>query len=61
VSRAGERRTVTEWSVPPRGYGFSGTPASLRVHGGTVVGRADLARFDVQVEASGRTLLSIPV
>jgi len=61
VSRAGERRTVTEWRVPRRGYGFPGTPVSLRVHGGTVVGRADLARFEVQVEGSGRTLVRIPV
>jgi hypothetical protein len=61
VSKAGERRTVTEWGVPPEGYGFPGAPSSLQVHGGTAIGRADFARFDVQVEGSGRTLLSIPV
>ncbi|MDN3358238.1 zf-HC2 domain-containing protein [Actinomadura sp. DC4] len=61
VSKTGERRTVTEWSVPPKGYGVPGSPASLKVHGGTALGRADLARFDVQEEGSGRTLLSIPV
>ena len=61
VSRTGERRTVTDWTVPAKGYGFPGTPASLQIHGGTAFGRADLARFDVQVEGSGRTLLSIPV
>jgi anti-sigma factor RsiW len=61
VSRTGERRTVTEWGVPPQGYGFPGTPPSLQVHGGTAMDRADLARFDVEVEGSGRTLLSIPV
>jgi hypothetical protein len=61
VSKTGERRTVTEWSVPPKGYGVPGSPASLQVHGGTAIDRADLARFDVQVDGSGRTLLSIPV
>ncbi|GAB2835876.1 hypothetical protein GCM10027176_45250 [Actinoallomurus bryophytorum] len=61
VSRTGERRTVTDWTVPAKGYGFPGTPASLQVHGGTAFARADLARFDVQVEGGGQTLLSIPV
>jgi len=62
VSTTGERRTVSEWSVPPKGYGLPGSPMrTLQVHGGTALGRADLARFDVQVEGSGRTLLSIPV
>jgi hypothetical protein len=62
VSKTGKRRTVTEWSVPPKGYGLPGSPMkSLQVHGGTAISRADLARFDVQIEGSGRTLLSIPV
>jgi hypothetical protein len=62
VTKTGKRRTVTEWSVPPKGYGLPGSPMkSLQVHGGTAVSRADLARFDVQIEGSGRTLLSIPV
>jgi hypothetical protein len=61
VSRTGERRTVTDWTVPAKGYGFPGTPAKLQVHGGTAFVRADIARFDVQVEGGGRTLLSIPV
>ena len=61
VSRTGERRTVTDWAVPPKGYGFPGTPASVQIHGGTALVRADIARFDVQVEGGGRTLLSIPV
>ena len=50
-----------EWRVPPKGYGVPGSPASLQVHGGTAVDRADLARFDVRVEGSDRTLLSIRV
>lgn len=61
VSKKGKRHTVSEWRVPPKGYGFPGTPPNLQVHGGTAISRADLARFDVQVEGSGRTLLSIPV
>jgi hypothetical protein len=61
VSRSGTRHTVSEWRVPPEGYGFPGTPADLQVHGGTAVHRDDLVRFDVRIEGSGRTLLSIPV
>jgi hypothetical protein len=61
VTRSGGRHTVTEWRVPPQGHGTSGSTASLEVHGGTAVGRADLARFDVEIEGSGRKLLSIPV
>lgn len=59
VSMTGERRTVTEWSVPPRGYGVPGAPARLRVHGGTALARTGLVRFDVMAGRS--TLLSIPV
>ncbi len=61
VSTSGRRSAVSEWNVPAAGYGFPGSPASLKVHGGTAMSRAELARFDVQVEGSGRTLLRIPV
>ena len=61
VSRDGTRHTVMGWRVPVWGYGVPGSPGSLRVHGGTAVGRADLARFDVRVEGSDRILLSIRV
>jgi hypothetical protein len=62
VSKSGQRHTVAEWRVPPKGYGLPGSLLpKLQVHGGTAVERADLARFDVQVEGSGRSLLSIPV
>jgi hypothetical protein len=62
VSKNGERHTVSEWRVPPKGYGLPGSPLpKLQVHGGTAIERADLARFDVQIEGSGRSLISIPV
>ncbi|MGH3376038.1 MAG: anti-sigma factor family protein [Actinoallomurus sp.] len=61
VSRDGVRHTVMEWRVPAQGYGVPGSPESLRVHGGTSVDRADLARFDVRVEGSDRILLRIRV
>ncbi|GAA4628129.1 anti-sigma U factor RsuA [Actinoallomurus vinaceus] len=60
VNRSGQRHVVTEWAVPPKGYGVLGSPDHLQVHGGTAVSREDLARFDVEVEGGG-TLLSIPV
>ncbi|MCO6010675.1 zf-HC2 domain-containing protein [Actinoallomurus purpureus] len=60
VTRSGQRHVVTEWAVPPKGYGVLGSPDHLQVHGGTAVARQDLARFDVEVEGGG-ALLSIPV
>jgi hypothetical protein len=61
VSTAGERHVVVDWRVPPKGYGVPGSPDRLLVNGGTSLDRADIARFDVQVGTSGRTLLRIPV
>jgi hypothetical protein len=60
VTRSGERRPVTGWSVPPLGYGRSGAPGHLHLHGGTAVRRSELARFEVWAERGGK-LLSIPV
>jgi Putative zinc-finger len=60
VTRSGERRPVTGWSVPPAGYGLPGAPGHLHLHGGTSVRRSQLARFEVLVERGGK-LLSIPV
>jgi hypothetical protein len=60
VTRTGQRRAVTEWAVPPKGYGMPGAPAHLQVHGGTSVGRSQISRFVVLIEGGG-TLLSIPV
>ncbi|MBC6460485.1 anti-sigma factor family protein [Actinomadura sp. HBU206391] len=61
VAKSGRRNVVAGWSVPVKGYGVPGSPEHLLIHGGTAVGRTDLARFDVQLEGGGRTLLSIPV
>jgi hypothetical protein len=60
VSKTGERRVVTGWTVGVPGDGVAGHPAHLLVQGGTAISVADLARFDVIV-VNGKTLLSIPV
>lgn len=60
VTRSGEQRPVTDWAVPPKGYGVPGSRADLQVHGGTSAPRGDIVRFDVVVDGGGR-LLSIPV
>jgi hypothetical protein len=60
VSKSGERRVVTGWSVGVPGDGVPGHPAHLLVQGGTAIPVASLARLDVIV-VNGRTLLSIPV
>jgi len=59
VSKTGERRVVTGWSVGVPGDGVPGHPAHLLVQGGTAISLANLARFDVIV-VNGKTLLSIP-
>ncbi|GAA4637465.1 zf-HC2 domain-containing protein [Actinoallomurus vinaceus] len=60
VTRSGQRSVVTEWAVPPKGYGVPGAPAHLQVHGGTAAQRSQIIRFDVLIE-NGGTLLRIPV
>jgi hypothetical protein len=60
VTRSGQQQAVTEWGVPPKGYGVPGSPKHLQVHGGIAARGSDIARFDVLVEGGG-TLVSIPV
>jgi hypothetical protein len=60
VLRSGQQQPVTEWAVPPKGYGVPGSPAHLQVHGGISVPPGDVSRFDVLVEGGGR-LVTIPV
>jgi hypothetical protein len=60
VSKTGASRVVTEWAVPPPGYGFPGAPDHLQVHGGTALRRSELGRFEVR-DQHGTTLLTIPV
>ncbi|MCC9307381.1 zf-HC2 domain-containing protein [Kitasatospora sp. RB6PN24] len=60
VSKGGRRETVTNWSVPPVGYGTPGHPDDLVVHGGTSLSHGQLDHFEVRT-ADGRELLSIPV
>jgi hypothetical protein len=60
VTKSGERRPVTGWTVPPVGYGLPGAPDHLHLHGGTAIRRSELTRFEVRVERGGK-LLTIPV
>jgi hypothetical protein len=59
-SKAGVAHVMTEWAVPPAGYGEPGAPDHLQVHGGTALRRSDLRRFEVRDDKGG-TLLTIPV
>jgi hypothetical protein len=59
VSTAGERSVVTEWAVPPKGYGVPGSPAPLITHGGTAFPRQQIDRFEVVVKGSGARLVTI--
>ncbi|GAB2845879.1 anti-sigma U factor RsuA [Actinoallomurus bryophytorum] len=60
ISKSGAAHVMTEWAVPPTGYGEPGAPDHLQVHGGTSLQRSDLRRFEVR-DQSGATLLTIPV
>jgi hypothetical protein len=60
VLRSGRQQPVTEWAVPPKGYGVPGSPEHLQVHGGISARPGDVSRFDVLVEGGG-TLVTIPV
>lgn len=60
VSKTGAPHVVTEWAVPPPGYGQPGGPDHLQVHGGTALRRSELRRFEIR-DKNGTTLLTIPV
>jgi anti-sigma factor RsiW len=60
ITRSGQQQPVTEWAVPPKGYGVPGSPAHLQVHGGISVKPSDVSRYDVLIEGGGR-LVTIPV
>jgi hypothetical protein len=60
VLKDGRQQPVTEWAVPPKGYGVPGSRAHLQVHGGISVKPGDVSRYDVLVEGGGR-LVTIPV
>jgi hypothetical protein len=60
ITKAGRKRVVSGWAVPPKGYGVPGSPAHLVVHGGVAAPPADITRFVVRL-SNGDVLLSIPV
>ncbi|MGJ6965400.1 anti-sigma factor family protein [Streptosporangium sp. G11] len=60
VSRKGERRVVTGWAVPERGYGVPGSPEPLYVHGGVAWGPTGIDHFEVRTNG-GDTLLTVTV
>ncbi|MFI6509755.1 anti-sigma factor family protein [Streptosporangium sp. NPDC050855] len=60
VSTAGERRVVTGWAVPEKGYGVPGSPDPLYIHGGVAWEPAGITRFEVRT-TDGDTLLTVAV
>ncbi|MDF2704910.1 zf-HC2 domain-containing protein [Nonomuraea muscovyensis] len=60
VSKAGVRRVMTGWSVPPAGYGVPGQPQPLYMHGGSPSPLAEIDRFEV-VTTTGKKLLTVEV
>jgi hypothetical protein len=60
VLKSGQRQVVTEWAVPPEGYGVPSHRPHLQVHGGIAAKPGEVSRFDVLVEGGSR-LVSIPV
>lgn len=62
VSHAGERQTVTTWSVPAEGYGApDGTDThTLHTGGGTALQPGEIDHFEVRVQGTGTVLVSVP-
>ncbi|TMR10161.1 hypothetical protein ETD86_40725 [Nonomuraea turkmeniaca] len=58
VSKSGERRVMTGWSVPPAGYGVPGSPDPLYMHGGSATQLKDVDHFEV-VTSTGKKLLTV--
>ncbi|MGW4693088.1 anti-sigma factor family protein [Kitasatospora cineracea] len=56
VGADGTRQTVTTWTVPPTGYGAT---TGLRTAGGSGLGPAAIARFEVRAGTS--VLVTVPV
>ncbi|MFC5747820.1 anti-sigma factor [Actinomadura rugatobispora] len=60
VDRTGRAHTVAGWAVPPKGYGFPGSPPALTLQGGTALSPGEITRFEVRTIGSDRTLLTVP-
>ncbi|MFJ1708268.1 zf-HC2 domain-containing protein [Kitasatospora sp. NPDC088346] len=57
VSRAGERQTVTSWSVPPTGYGA----VALQTTGGAALQPSEIDHFEVRTLDGKQLLVSVPL
>ena len=60
VSKAGQRRVMVGWLVPPPGDGVPGHLAPLLLVGGTWIAKGELSEIQIQV-FHGPTLLTIPI
>ena len=58
VSKSGQKRIMTGWSVPPAGYGVPGSPDPLYMHGGSPWKLEEIDHFEV-VTTTGKTLLTV--
>ncbi|MCX4993628.1 anti-sigma factor [Streptomyces sp. NBC_00568] len=58
VSTSGKREVVSQWSVPPKGYGVEGSPAKLTLGGSSSLGPADISAFEV-VTSGGERLVRV--
>jgi Putative zinc-finger len=62
VDRAGREHTVSGWSVPAKGYGFSDSSMpELTLQGGTALSPSEISRFEVRTIGGARTLLTVPI
>ncbi|MEU6718837.1 zf-HC2 domain-containing protein [Nonomuraea sp. NPDC046802] len=56
----GRSEVVASWGVPEKGYGVSGSPDPLVLHGGTSLPQSELNHFAIET-ADGRNLATIQV
>lgn len=60
VGKDGSTQVVTNWYVPPHGYGVPGHTAPLDLHGGSSMAKSDIDHVEVRTDTQ-QVLVSVPV
>jgi len=60
VGKDGSTQVITNWYVPPHGYGVPGHTAPLDLHGGSSMAKSDIDHVEVRTNTQ-QVLVSVPV
>lgn len=61
VGKDGKSQVVTNWIVPPHGYGVPGHTGPLDLHGGAAMAKTDIDHVEVRTTDTQQVLVSVPV